>query len=195
MLDWWYPFFELWDDYKILYNFYNSWKKILEIQNNLVDKFNKERLDKIQERWYKNPILKEKEDIIRAWVESFLYFNKSWYINCLKNLWTEIEWLLGIYYIWETWNTNYKINEIVDYIKNKITNSEKSNLLTIWFNEKFTDFLIKNVFDFFDINTWKINISRHTIWHWVALSEEYTKIRALQYILVIDQLYYYFIEK
>ena len=139
--------------------------------------------------------MKEKEDIIRAWVESLLYFNKSWYINCLKNLWTEIEWLLGIYYIWETWNTNYKINEIVDYIKNKITNSEKSNLLTIWFNEKFTDFLIKNVFDFFDINTWKINISRHTIWHWVALSEEYTKIRALQYILVIDQLYYYFIEK
>jgi hypothetical protein len=192
--DWWYPFFAILNDYEGLYNFYKSWKINNDIFDSIINKFNNDKLEKLTNKWFKNKVFKEKEKILKAWINSFLLWNVEWYINCLKNLWTEIEWLLHIYYFWETWNYNSH-SKIIEHLKNRIENLNKSNLLTIWFNEKFIDFLLNHIFWYFDIKSWKLDFSRHTSSHWVAKIEDYNKYNAFQYILIIDQLYYYFIQK
>ncbi|EKE27152.1 MAG: hypothetical protein ACD_4C00022G0005 [uncultured bacterium (gcode 4)] len=192
--DWWFPFFEILWNYSGLYEFYKEWKVVDAIFQDILKKFNNEYLIWLFEKWVKDETFNQKKDLLRAWIDAYISDTKSWYINCIKTLWTEIEWLLQYYYFWNTWKYN-NTDELIKYLKNKINNSNKSSLLSLWFNEKFIEYLEKNVFNYFDLKTWKIDISRHTVWHWYAKDEEYTKIKALQYILIIDQLHYYFIEK
>lgn len=192
--DWWYPFISILSDYREVYNFYLSWKINNDIFDKIINKFDKWRLEEIQNKWFNNNIFSAKQSFLKAWIEAYLQNTESWYINCLNTLGLQIEWLLHEYYLWETWNANnYK--QIIEYLKNKISNSWKSNLLTIWFNDSFVNFLLEHVFWKFDIKTWKLDFSRNTIWHWVAKASDFNKYRAFQYILIIDQLYYYFIHK
>lgn len=192
--DWWYPFFSILNDYQRLYDFYKEWKNNNNVLDSIINKFNKEKLNQITSKWYNNNVFKEKSEFLNAGINSFLSWTQDWYINCLKNLWTEIEWLLHIYYFWETWEYSSH-SQIIEYLKNRVQNSNKSSFLTIWFNEKFIDYLVNKVFWKFDLKSWKIDFSRHTTWHWVAKVEDYNKYKAFQYILIIDQLYYYFIHK
>jgi hypothetical protein len=47
------------------------------------------------------------------------------------------------------------------------------------------------VFKDFDLKTGKVDLSRHAVSHGVADQKEYTKVKALQAILIIDQMYFY----
>ena len=47
------------------------------------------------------------------------------------------------------------------------------------------------IFADFDVDTGNIGLSRNTVGHGVAEAEQYTKSRALQMILVFDQIYFF----
>jgi hypothetical protein len=47
------------------------------------------------------------------------------------------------------------------------------------------------IFPKFDLEKGEIVLSRHTSSHGIAKVEDYSKIRAIQMILILDQLYFY----
>ena len=55
----------------------------------------------------------------------------------------------------------------------------------------FLQYLKEVVFANFDVNQGKVDLSRHSSSHGVAEVEKYTKERALQMILILDQIFFY----
>ena len=55
----------------------------------------------------------------------------------------------------------------------------------------FLNYLKDIVFADFDLETGQVDLSRHSSSHGVAKAEAYTKTKALQAILVLDQIYFY----
>ena len=47
------------------------------------------------------------------------------------------------------------------------------------------------VFKSFNLDTGEINVSRHSVSHGVAKAEDYNQMKALQGILVLDQMSFY----
>ncbi len=55
----------------------------------------------------------------------------------------------------------------------------------------FLNYLKDIVFADFNLETGQLDLSRHSSSHGVAKAEDYTKAKALQTILVLDQIYFY----
>ena len=62
---------------------------------------------------------------------------------------------------------------------------------SLGFPDHFFNYFDKVFFRQFDIEKGDVKLSRHTAAHGVADKEEYTKTRALQLILTLDQIYFY----
>ena len=59
------------------------------------------------------------------------------------------------------------------------------------FPEYFYEFLDKDIFQKFDLSTGKIDLGRHSLAHGYAKQEDFTKVRALQALLVLNQIFFY----
>ena len=68
-----------------------------------------------------------------------------------------------------------------------LTESHNSLIMAKPFTNYLKNFLFKN----FDLESGKIDLSRHSLAHGVAKEEDYTRVRALQMILILDQIYFY----
>ena len=55
----------------------------------------------------------------------------------------------------------------------------------------FFKYLESVVFRGFDVDKDDVELSRHSVGHGVAAQEKYTKVRASQLILVLDQIHFY----
>jgi len=193
--DGWFPYIELiGSDYKELINAYTNKFNFTEKTNKIIAKFNGERIKKISEKWWKNSIYNEKKKIINAGINNFLKNDDEGFISAIKILYPEIEGILGILFANETKTYSNKSEILLNFLKNKglsRTNDSQSML----FPEFFSNFLQEYLFPTFDlIKDKKITLSRHTNSHGVVNSEEYTQIKALQAILILDQIYF-FIQK
>ena len=49
----------------------------------------------------------------------------------------------------------------------------------------------ENVFENFDLTTGNVDLSRHTLSHGYANANDFNKAKALQAILILDQIYFY----
>ncbi|MBN2410828.1 hypothetical protein JXQ31_03985, partial [candidate division KSB1 bacterium] len=63
--------------------------------------------------------------------------------------------------------------------------------LSLFFPEAFFKYLSESIFPQFDIEKDNITLSRHTSSHGVAKAEDYNQERALQMILILDQIFFY----
>ena len=70
--------------------------------------------------------------------------------------------------------------------KNKFT-----SINSMAFPSFFYDYLQKNIFKNFDLETGEVDLSRHRSSHGVAHFSKYTKEKALQAILVLDQIFFF----
>jgi len=192
MKDGWFPFVEiLAGEYKKLSEAYLNKFDFENKVKTIVDSFNEERIKKITEKWWKNQIFSDKKSLIEAGVNAYLQNNQDGFVNCIKNLWTEIEGILRKLYHSETGKgdgvkSTDLITHIVEKAKNK-SGSDYSLLLPL----PFLKYLQDVVFAKFNIETGKIDMSRNASSHGVAEANQYTKDRALQLILVLDQIYFY----
>ena len=108
-----------------------------------------------------------------------------------KNSLTEIEGIIRLQYFSDTGKSkDVKISDLLKYLieKGKIkSGSDYSLFLPIPFLKYLEDVVFSN----FDLATNKIDLSRHSSSHGVAKADDYTKIKALQMILILDQIYFY----
>jgi hypothetical protein len=192
MKDGWFPFNEILSgEYKILSEAYQSRFDFDNKIKSIVDSFTFERVKKITNKWWGKQIFLDKKSLIEAGVNAYLQNSPDGFVNCIKNLWTEIEGVLRKYYYFETGvgdgiKSSDLMNRIIDNAKNK-SGSEFSLLL----ETPFLKYLDDVVFARFNVEAGSINMSRNASSHGVAEAQQYTKDRALQLILILDQIYIY----
>ena len=104
---------------------------------------------------------------------------------------TEIEWILRLCYYNETnKGDKIKVSELLEYLFTKsLLKVDVQNSLML--PNQFVKYLQDVIFPNFSIETGQVSLSRNSASHGVALPEMYSKSRALQAILVLDQIYYY----
>ncbi|MCJ7507956.1 MAG: hypothetical protein MUO85_04405 [candidate division Zixibacteria bacterium] len=190
--DGWFPFIEiLAREYKELSEAYQN---KFDFENQIrvvVDTFTEERIKKITEKWWAKQIFADKKTLIEAGIGAFTQNTTNGFVNCIKNLWTEIEGILRILYLTETGKgQNVTSNELSEYIVEKAKDKTGSGY-SLFLALPFLKYLQDVVFPSFNIERGTPDMSRHTSSHGVAGAQDYTKNRALQLILILDQIYFY----
>jgi hypothetical protein len=191
MKDGWFPFIEILTEYKKLSAIYQNKFNFENEIKTIINKFDKERIKKITEKWWGNKIFADKKKLIEAGINAYLQNTPDGFVNCIKNLWTEIEGILRkIYFIETGQGDRVKSNDLIKYIIEKAKNKTDSDY-SLLFPLPFLKYLNDVVFTDFNVETGNVQLSRHTSSHGVAEVQQYTKDHALQLILILDQIYFY----
>ena len=190
--DGWFPFVEILGKvYEELATAYQNGNTVSENSvKELVGKFDKSRLETMTNKWWEHPLFKGKRELLQAGIDAFLGGTKSDYINCIKTLYSEIEGIMRSLYFEDsgerTRHIQKLINRLIEVGQRKVED-DQSLLLP----QYFADYLVENIFKEFDHETGEVDLSRHTALHGVALEEDYKPERALQALLILDQIYFY----
>lgn len=190
--DGWFPFIEIiGSEYKALSEAYQDKFDFQSRIEKLVASFDRTRIEKITNKWWGKQIFEDKREILQAGINAFLQGDNEGYINCIKTLLSEIDGIIRLQYLSDTGKgkevkSPELLMHLVDKGKTK-SGSESSLLLPL----PFLKYLKDIVFSHFDLETGQADLSRHSSSHGVAKAEAYTRIKALQSILVLDQIYFY----
>lgn len=186
----WFPFIQIiGSEFDQLRKSIDSEKELSRVENYIGNSFTKERITNLSDFWWRNSIFNNKKDLIQAGLTSFLRGDDHDIINCIKTLSSEIEGIIRIDY-----HNKYKTKPTTKELKDYVVNSGKSkfgNSDSLGFPGLFLNYLDKVLFRGFDVEKNDCKLSRHSVGHGVAPKEEYTKARALQLILSLDQIYFY----
>ena len=190
--DGWFPFIELLgSEFKEISEAYKSAPPSLERANRIVEKFNKERIDKISSKWWKNPIFLGKKLLIETALNAYIRNTNEGFITCIKIVLTELEGILRHNLFNETGQgKDVHVKDLLKHIVDKGIDKTGSEI-SLFLPRYFLKYLEKSVFAQFDIEAGILPLSRHTSSHGMAKTEDYTKCRALQMILILDQIYFY----
>jgi hypothetical protein len=181
--DGWFPFVQLLggdyeaiiEAYKSKFDFRNRIKKVL-------DKYTADFVKSLSVKWWNKPVFLNKKKILEAGLIAYYEGTEAGYINSIKNIYTEIEGILqGAFSPVE----RKSIPELCDLLKAAGEGG------VLYFSSQFKEYLSNFLYGNFDIETGKMDLSRHTIGHGLAKPEDYGKIQALQGILILDQIFYY----
>jgi hypothetical protein len=191
--DGWFPFLHLigYNLTKLLscYQTKNIKKRNIRLKTFLSD-FTKDEIFRMANKWWENGIYDDKRVLIETGLNNYCENNAAGYIACIKILMSEIEGIVRIMYCKEN-NTGYaNFEQLQKYIKEKGKKKYESND-SLAFPEDFYDYLHNYIFANFDITKDSIDVTRHSANHGVASPNKYTQERALQTILILDQLHYY----
>lgn len=191
-LDGWFPFIQLLGgEYRELAEIYSKNDK--EIYQLLISKFivnfSSERIYSFVKNWWKTPIFDEKKEIILSGIDAYLKDEKSGYITSIKTLYSEIEGIIRLSYF-NSKGKNPNFSQLISYVKEK-GKTKFFSRDSLGFPDVFFDYLQRVIFKDFNLKTGEIDISRHSASHGVAKPDTYTRIKALQSILTLDQMYFY----
>jgi len=189
--DGWFPFLEIASEYKTLSEAYKNDFDIEGKTEAIVKSFDGARIKLITEKWWKVPVFGQKRKIIEAGIEAYLRGSETDYINCIKNLSSELEGILRSAIYRDTKKgDNVKVRDMLKYVKTQGVKIFGSGF-ALSLPEPFVDYLKNAIFLDFSVEKGEVELSRHSVNHGVVDSEKYTKYRALQLILVLDQIYYF----
>lgn len=193
MADGWFPFVEiLGKDYKELAAAYQNGSSAPDnTVRTLLDSFDEFRIKGMTDKWWANPIFREKRKLLQAGINAFLRRTESDYINCIKNLYSEMEGILRLLYFQDTGKgSEVGQKQLIPYLIETGKRTAKSDDSLI-FPEQFLTYLTTHVFGDFNLETGSVELSRHSSSHGVAAAEGYTEAKALQALLTLDQIYFY----
>ena len=112
-------------------------------------------------------------------------------IQCIKTLHSELEGLIRSVYLEDTGRGDrVKIGDLLQHVLDRglaKAGSDQSMLLP----KEFFSYLKDVLFAHFNVEHGDVDLSRHSSSHGVARASDYTRARALQAILAIDQLCFY----
>jgi hypothetical protein len=189
--DGWFPFLQLLDtDYiKIISAYEAEISKRNLVIDSIVDTYDKQKIYSFVDNWWKKHIFQEKKEILLTGIDAYLTNTKAGYISCIKNLYPEIEGVLRLSYYLEN-SIDPKLTELVNYIESKASRVFATPY-PLAFPSIFYKYLKEIIFKDFNLKTGNIDLSRNTISHGVAKADQYTRIRAFQAILTLDEIYFF----
>ena len=136
-------------------------------------------------------MFREKRKILEDGIDAYLAATEAGYITCLKTLYSEIEGIVRIRYMEEA-KRSPSFKELADFVREKANNKFGARG-SLGFPDVFYRYLNETVFQSFDLATGQIDLSRHSVSHGVAGPTKYTRDRAIQAILTLDQMYFYLV--
>lgn len=186
----WFPFVQLLGGLFSKLQFGITDKKgMMVIENEIIRSFSQERIDQFVQYWWNNEILAEKKDIITAALSAYNARSKEGIINCINTLVGQIEGIVRLDYH-KAMGRRPSTKELIEYLRIR-ANGSFSDPGSLGFPGPFLGYIEKVFFRSFDMERQDIELSRHSVQHGVARQEDYTRVRALQLILVLDQIYFY----
>jgi hypothetical protein len=187
--DGWFPFMHLLGgEYRLLADYYAD-PNGRRFAEEFISKFTPERLTALSDGWWSNPLFDAKKQIILAGIDNFALGTQRGAIACLKVLYSEIEGLIRLACCRERKVAHPTFPDLLKYIDEKC--AERFDAGSLGFPEAFYRYLKEQVFKNFDLATNDVPLSRHSSLHGVADVATYSRARALQAILTLDQLYFY----
>ena len=192
--DGWFPFVDiLGNEYKGLASTYQNEKFAYDDKvKQMLESFNENRVKEITEKWWQNPFFQKKQQLLQAGIDAFLQKNESGYINCVKNLYTEIEGIMRDIYYADSGKSNPSTQEFINYLVAVAKHNVDDNF-SLLLPQQFLGYLTKYIFRHFDVATGAVNLSRHSVAHGAAEGKDYTPEKALQGLLTLNQIYFYLI--
>jgi len=190
--DGWFPFVELiGTDFRTLRDAYSPTGDLDGLVERVVASFDAARLKVIMARWWAKPVFKPKQALLEAGVEAFLSGTSAGAIQCIKTLHSELEGLIRSIYLEDKGRgSGVKIPELLQHVVERGEakgESDQSMLLP----KEFLSYLKEVLFAHFNVDRGDVELSRNSSSHGVARPDDYTRARALQAILAIDQLCFY----
>src|SRR5437773_2357122 len=176
MKDGLFPFIEIIAvEYKALSAAYQNKFDFVNRIKATVDPFDEERIKRITNKWWKNQIFADKRVLIEAGINAYLQNTPDGFINCIKNLWTEIEGILRrIYHIEIGKGDRVKSPDLMAHIIQKAKNKSGSDD-SLFFPVPFLKYLQHVVFANFSVESGNVDMSRNASSHGVAEAAQYTK--------------------
>jgi hypothetical protein len=192
MKDGWFPFIEIiGNEYQQIAEAYKNKFHFEERINKIAESFSSVRFDTIKNKWWKNHIYTDKKVLLEAGISAYLTNSSEGYISCIKILTGEIEGVLRMQYFSDTKKGNdVGVRELMRYLIEKGKQKTGSND-SLFLPSQFLEYLNNVFFANFNLENGKVDLSRHSASHGVAKAEDYTKIKALQSILILDQIFFY----
>jgi hypothetical protein len=191
-IDGWFPFLRLIPrDFRKLADVYKktTGDRRRHFINDFINSFDAKRLDEITQSWWAKKILLDKRPIIESGIQAFIQGTEAGNINSIKTLYSEIEGILRILYHEQT-GKDPSFKQLKQFVHDLARRSFTSKS-SLGFPDGFYDYIDTIIFASFDLNTGKIDLSRHSVSHGVATPSLYTRSRALQGVLCLDQIYFY----
>lgn len=189
--DGWFPFVEtLPGDFSALTKAYDNKFDFDNKVSAVVERFDGKRIRGIVGKWWKNERFTAKRTLIEAGVNAYLQNTADGFVNCIKTISPETEGLLRSIYRADEAKGRMTQKRFLKHIADKAkakAGSDYSLLLA----RPFLEYLEKHTFRNFDVDKGDVRLSRHSSGHGEASPDLYTKARALQLILVLDQIYFF----
>jgi len=188
--DGWFPFIQLLgSDYDLLFEIYENKFDFENRIQKFVNGFTKDRIEKFIQYWWENSIFSEKKSILEAGIKGYAENTAEGFITCIKTIYSEIYGILTIFYFYKYQKAG-KIRDLIQEIKNEVVIKTASDL-SLLLPKNFGDYLENVFFKNFNLETDELDLSRHSVDHGLAKVEDYNKMKALQGILILDQLSFY----
>jgi hypothetical protein len=184
----WFPFAEIiTSEFNELLGSCEAGFDLTEDEEKIIASFEKQRLEKVFERWMLKPHFAGKEGLLRAAISAFLAGEP---IASIKIVLTEIEGILADAYK-AAHGKRAKLKTLLAFAVQSA--AEKTGAPdTLLFPSAFADYLKDYTFADFERDGPAPKAgSRHAVGHGAADSQSYTMARALQAILTLDQLAFY----
>jgi len=189
--DGWFPFIEMLSgDFAQLSRAYADKFNLEERVESVIARYSRQRIQRITSRWWGNAAFAEHRQIIEAGTDAYLQGTEAGFINCIKTLTSETEGVLRAIVRTDTGTGQTVVAKFLEHITGK-ARREAGEGYSLLFVQPFLDYLKQQVFQNFDVDSGQVGMSRNTSGHGVASASAYTKARALQYILILDQIYFY----
>ena len=190
--DGWFPFIALLgNEYRTLIEIYQNKFDFDSRINNFLNTYDRLRLNRMINKWWNKQVFQEKQQILEAGVNAYLLGTNYDIINCIKNLYSEIDGIIRKQYFKDTGKGQYvKTRDLLQYVLNKGLQKSETDI-SLFLPRQFFKYLSDIVFNNFDLKTGEIGFSRHSVCHGIASATAYTKMKALQAILILDQIYFY----
>lgn len=142
-----------------------------------------ERVRSITRRWWGKPAFDRKRTLLEAGIEQFLRANPTDTIGAIKTLYSEIEGLLRVeHQAGNGDNAAHLIGKVKAQARARFDTED-----ALGFPKRFSSYLANVVFRGFETDG-PADLTRNSALHGVAPAETYTRARALQLLLVLDQL-------
>ena len=186
----WFPFVEIiGDEFRSLLNLCEAQFPLDDAEAALLQSFDEQRIAHIGDRWFVKPQLGKREKILRSAIRAFLNEDP---VACLKIILTEIEGVLADAYQKETGTSTRRIGKLLSFAA-EAGERRAGNNGTLLFPIEFGRYLETYTYAGFDPSAVSADAgSRNVVGHGVANDDDYTQVRALQAILTLDQLLFYF---
>ncbi len=157
---------------------------IVWLEKSIVDSFSNEEIRGMKDSWMNNRVFSSHKSLFDEGIEAYL---AGKYICAIHILYPRIEGIMRFAY-----RGNKKFPNSDDILKELINRTKEKNVwLSFQFPDDFKDYIKFSYFKGFDIQENRLNLSRHSLGHGTTNEDEFTRIRAFQAILILDQISWY----